>query len=154
MRMRPDGHIEEARNQVDQRGFSRAAGAYERQHFAGLDFEIDVVQNLVFAFFSRVGKAYVLKWNGVLKALQHGGVRLFLYVVFGVKEGEDRHGSAHRLLEAVVEVGELAHRIVELEEQDDESAEEAHRHAAVHDFIAPDEQEHGDGDGADGIHQR
>ena len=90
----------------------------------------------------------------MLKFLQRGGVRPFLHVVLGVKEAEDGYGCAHGLLEAVVEVGELAHRIIELEEQDDESAEHAHGHVAMENLIAPDKQEHGNGDGADGIHQR
>ena len=63
MRMRPLSYIEEARNQVDQRGFSRAAGADQRQHLAGLHIQIDVVQDLVFAFFGGVGKADILKTN-------------------------------------------------------------------------------------------
>ena len=57
-------------------------------------------------------------------------MRPLLHIVFGVEEGEDRRRRAQRLLEAVVEVSELAHRIVELEEQDDERAEQAHGHAA------------------------
>ncbi len=57
-------------------------------------------------------------------------------------------------MEAVVERGELAHRVVELEEQDDESAEEPDVHAAVLNLIAADEQEQRDGHIADGVHQR
>ncbi len=113
------------------------------------------MQNLVLALFGGVGEAHILKLNGSGEALQSTAARRpLLHVVLRVEEAEDRSRSAHRLLEAVVEVGELAHRIVELEEQDDESAEEAHGHAAVQDFVAPDEQKHGNGDGADGIHQR
>ena len=44
-------HVEEARNQVDQRRFARAARPHQRQHFAGAHLEIDVVQNLVLALF-------------------------------------------------------------------------------------------------------
>ena len=72
MRMRARGHVKEARNQVDQRGFARAAGPHDRQHLAGAHFEIHVVQNLVLALFGRVGKAHVLKLDGLLKALQRG----------------------------------------------------------------------------------
>src|SRR5208282_429746 len=57
------------------------------------------------------------------------------------------------LLEAVVEVSKLAHRIVELEEQDNKCAEESHGHAAPENLRASDPQEHGNGNGADGIHQ-
>ena len=45
---------------------------------------------------------------------------------FAIEESEDGRRSAHGLLEAVVEKGKPAHRIVELEEQEDECAENAH----------------------------
>ena len=76
----------------------------------------------------------------------------FLHVVLGVEETKDRHGGAHGSLEAVVEVGELAHRVVELEEQNDKRAEHAHGHVAMENLIAPDKQKHGDGNGADEVH--
>ena len=41
-----------------------------------------------------------------------------------------------------------------MKSSDDECAEDAHRHAAVLDFVAADPQQQGNGDGADGIHQR
>ena len=146
--------VKEARNQVGQGGLAGSAGADQRQHFAGPHLQVDVVQNLVLAFFRRVGKAHIFKADVALEFLQRDSVRPLLHVVLGVKEAEDRNGCTHGLLEAVVEVGELAHRIVELEEQDNKCAEESHGHAAVHDFGAADEQEHGNGDGTDGIHQR
>ena len=147
------GHVEEARNEVDQRGFARAAGADKRQHFAGVHLEIDVMQNLMLAFFGASRRSPHSQTGRIVEAMQASRRGPFLHVVLGIEEGEDGRRCAHGLLEAVVEVGELAHRIVELEEQDDEGAEEAHGHAAVQNLIAADEQEHGDGDGADGIHQ-
>ncbi len=57
----PRGHIEEARNQVDQRRLARAARPHQRQHLAGLHLQIDVVQNLMLALFGRVGEAHILK---------------------------------------------------------------------------------------------
>jgi len=62
------GNVEEARNQVGESGLACAAGAYQRQHFAGAQLKIDVVQNLVFALGGRVGKADVLKLDGLRKA--------------------------------------------------------------------------------------
>ena len=85
--------------------------------------------------------------------MQRGGVSALFHIVLHVEESEDGRRCAHGLLEAVVEVGELAHRIVELEEQDDEGAEEPHGHVAVENLVAADEEEHGNGDGADGVHQ-
>ena len=37
------GHIVEARHQVRQRGFARAARAHQRHHLAGLHFQVDAV---------------------------------------------------------------------------------------------------------------
>ena len=147
------GNVEEARNQVGESGLACAAGAYQRQHFAGAQLKIDVVQNLVFALGGRVGKADVLKLDGLRKAFQRNSVMPLFYIILGVKKAEDRGRGAHGLLKAVVEVSELAHRIVELEEQDDESAEHSHGHAPMENFIAPDKQHHGNGDGADRVHQ-
>ena len=150
----PEGDVEEARNQIHERRLAGSAGTDQRQHFAGLDAQIYVVQNLVLAFLGGVGEAHILKSDGILEALEHDGVRPLLHVVLGVEEAEDGGGCAHGLLEAVVEVGELAHRIVKLEQRQDEGGEDADGHAPVLDLIAADVEKHGDGDGADRVHQR
>ena len=93
--------------------------------------QIDIVQDLMFALFRRVREAHILELNELLKPLKRDRVRPLLHVVLGVEEGEDRRRCAHGLLEAVVEVSELAHRIVELEEHNDECAEDAHGHVAA-----------------------
>src|SRR6185437_11086882 len=80
-------------------------------------------------------------------------MRPLLHIVFGIEETEDRSRSPHRLLEAVVEIRKFAHRIVQLEQQEDKRTEQPHRHAAVQDFVAADEQERGDRHGANRIHQ-
>jgi len=75
-------------------------------------------------------------------------------IVLGIKEAEDGCRGAHGLLEAVVEVSGLAHWIVEFEEQDDEGSECAHGHMAMKNLVAANEEEHGDGDRTDRVHQR
>ncbi len=62
------GHIEESRNQIDQRGFARAARPDHGQHFAGVHLEIDVMKNLVLALVGRVGESHILKFDGLAKA--------------------------------------------------------------------------------------
>ncbi len=89
------------------------------------------MQNLVFAFFVGIGEAHVIKADRSFESLQRDWVRLFFNVVLVFKKSEDGARCAHGLLKAVVEVSELADRIVELEEQDDEGAKHAHGHAAV-----------------------
>src|ERR1035437_2875179 len=147
------GDVEEARDEIDEGGLPCPAGTDQRKNFAGIYLQVDVVQDLVLAFLGRVREADILEADGRVKAPQRERVVLFLDVVFDVEEAEDGHGRAHGLLEAVVEVGEFAHRIVEPEEQEDERAEKSHGHAAVEDLVASDEQKHGNGDRADGIHQ-
>ncbi len=82
-------HVEEARDEIDEGGFARAAGADEREHFAGMDIEIDVMQNLVLAFLGGVAEANILKADGLREPLERGRVRALLYIVFRVKEVED-----------------------------------------------------------------
>ena len=112
------------------------------------------MQNLVLTFFRRVGKTHILKLNGFGKPLQRNRVRALLHVVLSVEECEDGSRCAHRLLEAVVERCELAHRIVEREKQDIERDKVADCHAVVLDFVATHQQQQRDGNITDGIHQR
>src|ERR1035438_4672156 len=146
--------IEEARNEIDQCGFARATGTDERQHFTRAHVDIDVVQDLMFAFRGGIREAHIIKANRSGKALQDCGTGALFYVVFRIKESEDGSRSSHRLLEAVVKVGEFAHRIIRSEKQDDESAKQTHGHMAMLNLIASDEQKHGNGDRPNGVHQR
>ena len=146
--------IEEARNQIHQRRFPGSARAHQRQQFASANLQVHVVQNLMFAFLSRVRETDVFKFHRLREPLERGCVVPLLHVVLGIEESEDGRRGAHGLLKAVVEVGKLPHRIVELEEHEDECAEHPQGHVTMENFIAPDEQEHGDGDGGETIHQR
>src|SRR5579859_1756023 len=86
--------------------------------------------------------------------MQRKRMGLFLYVVLHVEESENGTGGTHGLLEAVVEVCELAHRVVQLEQHDDEGAKRADGHAAVLNLVPADEQQQRNGNGPDGIHER
>ena len=44
----PCGHVKEPRNQIDESGLARAAGADDGDNFAGARFQIHVVQDLRF----------------------------------------------------------------------------------------------------------
>ena len=120
----PAGYVKESRNEVHERRFACAAGTDERENFAGADFKINIVQDLMLALFGGVREANILKLDGLRKALQRDCARAFLHIVLGVEEGEDGRRCAHGLLEAVVEGCEFADRIVELEEGDDEGNED------------------------------
>ncbi len=61
------------------------------------------------------------RWNGG----KLDRARLLADFVLRVQEVEDLLGGAQRLLEVVVELPELPHRLVKLENRDDEGDEEA-----------------------------
>ncbi len=147
-------YIEETRNEVHERRLACPAGPDQRQHFAGAQVKIDVVQDLVLALFGRIGETDVFKSNGPLEGGQGGSVRLFLHVVLDIEKREDGDRCAHGLLKLVVIEGEPPHRIVKLEQGDDESDEDFGGHAAVLNLIAANPQQQGDGHRADGVHQR
>src|SRR6185437_6581576 len=58
-RDRPGAYVKEAWKQRNQRAFAGSAGSYERQNFAGPDFEIDVVQHLSLSVLSLVAETDV-----------------------------------------------------------------------------------------------
>ena len=150
------GDIEEARNQMHQRALACAARSDDGHHFSGAHFEIDVAQNFARLVAVRfVGEAHILEANALAKGRQRLRARLLPDVVFGIHELENLRRRAQRLLEIVVEQGKLAHRIVELEHRDDESAE---MFPAVKTWclicVAAQQQKQGDGDRAEDVHQR
>src|SRR5262249_50746900 len=71
----------------------------------------------------------------------------------GIHEPEYFRGRANRLLEAVVEEGKFAHRIVKLEDGNDEHDEVAAGHATVDNFFSPQPEEQGDGERAEKVDQ-
>ena len=75
---------------MDQRALARAAGADDGQHFARVDFQIDVVQNLAPLFaVSGIGEADTLEANAAGKLWQNLGARLLANVIFEIHEVED-----------------------------------------------------------------
>jgi len=59
------GNVEEARNQVGESGLACAAGAYQRSTSPVRSSRSTWCRNLVFALGGRVGKADVLKLDGL-----------------------------------------------------------------------------------------
>ena len=117
-----------------------------------LDFEVDVVQHLARAVPVLVGEVDMLEADAAMEARQLESAGLLAHIVLGIEEVEDGRGRAQRLLEVVVELPELAHRLVELEYRDDERQEHAFGEDAVLDVFASHQDEHRDGDGAEDVH--
>ena len=148
------GDIEEARDEVDQRGLAGAAGTDEGDYLAARHCEIDAGENFLLPLVRCIGKAHVFEADFVAEAFHRFRVRPVSHRVLLVHELEDVAGGAQSLLEVVVEESKLAHRIVELEDRHDEGKEGACGQRSVVDLLAAEQEQHRDSDGADDIHQR
>src|SRR5437870_10470703 len=126
------GHIEEAWDQVHQRAFAGAAGTHDGQHLARFHLQIDIAQNLprLFAVFP-IGKADPVEADALGKTWQRLGAWLLTNLVLNIHEAKDFRGCPKRLLEVVVEEGELSDRVVEFEYGNDKRQENARRECVM-----------------------
>src|SRR5208283_378219 len=148
----PAGHVEEARQQVYQRGLARAAGTDNRDYFARHYFQIDIVQHLAVVVSAAVAEVNMLEAYALVEWRQVQGAGLLADIIPGVEKIEDRRRRAQRLLEVVVKLSELAHRLIKLEHSNDESQEHAFGEETVLDVLAAHKDQHRDGDGAEDVH--
>ena len=150
------GDVEEAGNEIDQGRLPCSAGSDERDDFAAVDGEVDVVEDdgraLALAF--AIAEAHVIELNAVLESFEDARMFGFADFVLIVHEVEDGGGGSGGLLEIVVVDAEAADGVVHLEQRDDEGEEDALRHGAVADLVAADPQQRGNCDGSDEIHER
>ena len=86
----PAGDIEEARQQMDQRGLAGAAGADDGDHLARADLQIDVVQNLALVVFLPVAEMNMLEADALMEWRQLDARPAFRGLRPGVEEVEDR----------------------------------------------------------------
>ncbi len=121
----PAGDVEEARQQVHQRGLARAAGADDCDHLSRPHLKIDVVQHLARAISVLIAEVNVLEAYALVERRQLRRAGLLAHIILGIEKIEDRRGRTQRLLEVVVKLPELAHRLVKLEDRDDERQEHA-----------------------------
>src|ERR1041384_8098161 len=112
------------RDQIDQRTFSGTARTDYCQDFSRIYFQVDVRQRLARRpIFFVVSKTHIFELNGFRKLRQWQRFGLLGHRVSRVHELEQLLRCAKGLLEAVVEHGELADRVVQTKNQRDESAE-------------------------------
>src|ERR1700722_693951 len=149
--------VEKARNQMHQRGLACPAGSDNGQHFASLYVEIDIAQHLTslatFALRS-IGKAELLELHVSGKLRQSLGARLLAHVIFKIHEAENFRRCSQGLLKIVIELRELADRIVEAVDSGNESHESSGRELAVPDLVVTKQQKQRNGNGPECIHQR
>ncbi len=88
------------------------------------------------------------------KGRQLDRVRLLANLVLRIDELEYLLGGAQRLLEIVIELPKLAHRLVEFKYRNDEGDEEALAQVAMLDVLTAEEDEQRNGDGPEDVHHR
>src|SRR6185312_9462780 len=93
-----------------------------------------------------VGKRRILKNNIASKFRQLFRAALFFYFVFAVHEFENFRRSSQRLLEIIVEQRKFPHRVVELEDSNNESNKHSGTHYMVGNLVAAYQEQQGDGD--------
>src|SRR5579883_1302047 len=101
-----------------------------------------------------ISEMYVFETDALVKRRQLDGVPLLLHLVLRIQEVEDLLRGTQRLLEIIVELPELAHRLIQLKDRDDEGNEKPLAHVAVLDAVTSQQDQERDGDGAKAVHQR
>src|SRR5271155_5246201 len=148
------GNIEKPRNKMDQGALARTAGADDRQDFSAPHFEVDIVQHASVCALTAIGEADVIESNGLRESRQAPGMGLFADIIFNVHELEDFARCAQGLLKIIIELGKLAHRVIETEHCRNERHENSRRHLAVLNLLAAQVQQQRDSHNAENIHQR
>src|SRR5581483_9649403 len=149
----PAAHIEEARQQMHQRRLARAAGADDRNHLARRDLEVDIAQYRTVIARPRISEPDILEANTAAKGRQLDCARRLANIVFLIEETEDLLGGPQRLLEAVVELPELAYRLVQLENRHDEGHEQTFGKHAVLYLLPPNVDKDGERCRPEDVHQ-
>src|SRR5690242_8710714 len=91
-------HVKEARQQSHQSGFARAARSDDGDNFSGLDFQIDIAQNLASGFLVVVGEVDSFKAKAVPQWWKNDCIRLVFHVVVHFHKLEDGRRSSQSLL--------------------------------------------------------
>jgi hypothetical protein len=131
-----------------------STGAHDGENLARFHLEIDVAEDFAAAIaVTLVGERRALENNALGEGRQRLGIGLLANVVFRVHELEDFRGRADGLLEAVVKQRELANGLIELEDQDDEREEGARREGAPVNLVAAEQEQQGDRDRTEGVHE-
>src|SRR5271156_788738 len=110
---------------MHQRALACAARSHHREDLTGVNFEIDVAQNLAPFAFGLIRKADLFKPDAARKRRQRLSSGLLFYIVIRIHKLEDLGRCAQGLLEIIVEQSELSHRIVEFENSDDKRQKRA-----------------------------
>jgi hypothetical protein len=128
-------NVVEARQQVDERGFTRAAGADESDDLAAADGKGDAVQHLFAFTITLVAETRITKLNEAAETLKGDSLLALEYFVLCVDELEDLFTGTDCLLESVVVRWHLADRVVERDNRNEESNEVGGGIAVVDDAL-------------------
>ncbi len=113
---------------MDESAFSGATGTDDGENLSSLYFKIDVTQDLAgVVAIGLVRKIHALESNAFREARKRFRAGLLRHDIFGVHKGEELRRCTQRLLEAVVEDGKLAHRVIHAEDCGHEGNKSAKR---------------------------
>ena len=120
------GDIEEARQQLHQRGLARSAGADDGHHFSAPHLQVDVVQHLAARLAVwLVAEADCSKRMPSVKRRHAARAGLFAHVVVASRKVKIADEAPNACWKLLLNRRELAHRLVQLEHRDDERQEDA-----------------------------
>ena len=138
------------REEIDESGLAGAAGADDCYDCAGGNFERDVAERGGVGII--VAESGILKFDGMRKRRQGGGARRVKFFFGEVQEFESLRRRAQRLHEKLIDAAQAFDGLVGFEEREGEGAEGTDSHAVHFNFAAGVEQDHGDDDGAEDVH--
>ena len=128
----PAGHVPETRNQVDEGGLARAAGADQGHHLPGGYVHVQVMQHRVFCLFALIGKRHVLEGDAARRAGQGHGPGRGGQVAALIQQFENAAGRPQRLLKLVEAAGQAGDGAAHLRGVEEEGDQVAGRQVARH----------------------
>ena len=138
-RDRAGGNLVEARDQLAERRFAAAALADQRQHFAGLDVQIDVGENVALALV--IGEGDVVEADVAVHMGQRDRIGRIDDIRVFVHDGAEALEARHALRELLGELGQLANRALHAGNVHVEGDERGDIHLVFHNQIAAHEDD-------------
>ena len=150
-RICPDPTSIEAQDEVHHRRLAAARAADQRRRLAGFGDEADGVQDRLPG---PIAEHHVAKFDSAVRDLELGRLGRVLLVVALVEEAVEHADAEQRRRQVDMQSRHPLHRLVEHDHRGDEGKQAAGRVAADDDRIAGIEDDGGDGEAAETLHDR
>src|SRR4029077_7990618 len=146
------GGLVEARQQIDQGGFSRAARTDQGDDLPAARAKSNILQD--HGIVPAVGKAYIVKFDFAGEGEQRWRAGLLALFFLLIQIGEDLGAGALRILKLLIDLADALQGHISVEHGVEKSQKNTGRHALSFDLIACIQEEKRNDDGAEQIHQR